>query len=572
MTLEHHTENQIPLNLLLLRTALSIHKSLHDQLIQLPHNRAKLPILNVLVSARERLQNLYVLSKWATSQSQISDLIDIFAWLREQNTLLSNTIGHLGGLKSALMPARMPQPDITTALQVLSLGAPSLPNYNYENIKLLNEDEINKLMKNLEVELALHMSKEELPPEFKKYQIKNGKVYFNLKGMFNCSLSLSNDKLILVDFNLGFKLHNNILIPACEQLQMAEFNALQNVVSQKLPNLKSLSTFLIDYSSTHKLQLLHKLLIQVRLGLYRNLIHSYDPKEKTIKLNYWNRINPPTIIISMNPLMYSWSLNSEVNMSQQEFLEEEDGSVNIQKLLQKLTQEHIIHDLNYLANNSKEISITNSPPFLTYHLTPTTSVQLSIHPFTGKFYFYHPTPLLNIIAQELNQSATFEVLERLRYRWSLDKLKRIVNASNWKNITNNLYTWTGWTDGCLVIDGGIDVQIKVKVGDWTWPIGTWSVIPNLSNINNQNKLLSPQILDSLESKATELINLLKYLPNYQVDYKIRDSPWGTVMIIRNESWLQIPGVEDAIVIGNGWVRMWDGKEKIMGVEVLKAGV
>lgn len=85
----------------------------------------KLRILNFAQDRRAQFIKILVLSQWSRQADAISKVIDLKVWLDGQKRVYDEASVWMGELKRILAPLKMPNPDLETALEVLSLGKAS---------------------------------------------------------------------------------------------------------------------------------------------------------------------------------------------------------------------------------------------------------------------------------------------------------------------------------------------------------------------------------------------------------------------------------------------------------------
>lgn len=85
----------------------------------------KLRILNFAQDRRAQFIKVLVLSQWSRQANAISKVIDLKVWLDGQKRIYEEASVWMGELKRILVPLKMPNPDLKTALEALSLGKAS---------------------------------------------------------------------------------------------------------------------------------------------------------------------------------------------------------------------------------------------------------------------------------------------------------------------------------------------------------------------------------------------------------------------------------------------------------------
>ena len=82
----------------------------------------------MLEFAQERRQQFVkalVLSQWSRQAEQVGKCIDLKVWLDAQRRTYNDAVGWVGELKRVVETTKMPNPDLHTALEALSLGKAS---------------------------------------------------------------------------------------------------------------------------------------------------------------------------------------------------------------------------------------------------------------------------------------------------------------------------------------------------------------------------------------------------------------------------------------------------------------
>lgn len=146
--IRHIRQGFIPISLLLTRLAQSTHNSLQDKIADLakmavPANalngnaafptsvaddssnenmRKKAAILNFTQDMHAKWVKALVITEWSRKSEMVSKLIDLKFHIDQQRILFDAALDNIVNVKRDLTFARMPSPDLKTALQVLSTG------------------------------------------------------------------------------------------------------------------------------------------------------------------------------------------------------------------------------------------------------------------------------------------------------------------------------------------------------------------------------------------------------------------------------------------------------------------
>lgn len=147
----HITTNFFPLPYILQRLAQKSHNDLQtviEELANMPmgpgavngnaagpgedsseaNQNKKAHLLNFVQDMHSKWVKALVMSEWSRKSGQVSKLIDLHAHILAQMQHYNGILDRMGHIKRNLYVARLPDPDIKTALQVLATGqAPWMP-------------------------------------------------------------------------------------------------------------------------------------------------------------------------------------------------------------------------------------------------------------------------------------------------------------------------------------------------------------------------------------------------------------------------------------------------------------
>lgn len=149
----HITEGFVPLSLLLTRLAQTTHNSLQDRIAEMAkmpvpasamngssshptqddgsneNMRKKVALLNFAQDMHGKWVKALVIAEWSRKSEMVSKLIDLKWHIDQQRILYDGMLDQIVNIKRDLTFARMPSPDLKTALQILSTGtAPWMPD------------------------------------------------------------------------------------------------------------------------------------------------------------------------------------------------------------------------------------------------------------------------------------------------------------------------------------------------------------------------------------------------------------------------------------------------------------
>ncbi len=101
----------------------------------------KMRMMKFTQDRRAQFIKLLVLTQWSRQGADVSKVIDLRAWLERERAYYDEAWISLGEMKRSLAGAKIPNPDIKTALEALSAGKVSgMPDVCQPSVLLLLED------------------------------------------------------------------------------------------------------------------------------------------------------------------------------------------------------------------------------------------------------------------------------------------------------------------------------------------------------------------------------------------------------------------------------------------------
>ncbi|KAK0765467.1 LOW QUALITY PROTEIN: hypothetical protein N5P37_001402 [Trichoderma harzianum] len=329
----HITQGFVPLSLLLTRLAQSTHNMLQDKIAEL----AKLPLpaaatngtTNYTQSApddtsgenlRKKAMLLHftqdmhakwvkalVIVEWSRKASMVSKLIDLKFHLDQQRILYDTALDSIINVRRDLTYARMPSPDLKTALQVLSTGtAPWMPDLQYIEPPPLTTEEQLRGIGDLDTLLSLRLNLDDfdkIPHQFRNYTIGSGRVTFKVAGEFEVDLTIADEdfekQFWFIDFRFAFR-------PAALSLPESLRTPLENCVNEALAKdgLTGCYQFLHEYVLTTKINELKRQALQLSRTSWTGTL-AVEPLNRALSIQYWTSRSPATglknwIIVAVN--------------------------------------------------------------------------------------------------------------------------------------------------------------------------------------------------------------------------------------------------------------------------------
>ncbi|KAB8204582.1 mediator of RNA polymerase II transcription subunit 14 [Aspergillus parasiticus] len=257
---------------------------------QSPENiRKKARILDFAHSKRAEFIKLLVLSQWSRQAADVSKLIDLQNFIRTRHQAYMGALQGIGDMKRDLVQAQVANPDLTTALEVLSKGkVSSMSDLGYKPPRsLTGKDTLKRLQKInriISVRLALYDS---VPRAFHSYSIHDGRVTFFVPNEFELDLSIGQEdessQLYFVDIRFLFN-------PSSPILKGRIFNEFDVKINDALRNdgLSGCFDLLHSLVLTNKINILFKQAMELARGLWYDVLR-VELLHRTLVVHYWTQ-------------------------------------------------------------------------------------------------------------------------------------------------------------------------------------------------------------------------------------------------------------------------------------------
>lgn len=449
-SLPHVTTNIIPLlNVLRFHTQEAF-KQIERLIEKLANTRTtssdisrKLSLVDLIVSIRQEFVKIYTLVKWAQRSKDVSKLIDLLNWLRNQEFYFEalsqgiNELNHFSG-------AKLPNSDIPLAIEVLVKGRPQLPSYNFIEKPPISPRTILRVLKDLNLALTARMAlTQDMPSRFhNNYAVKDGRIVITIPGEFQVSITVANDLIIddpadyhqspffFIDFAFLFGInpetslitHKNSKIVTA--LPKSSRQKLESVVNQVLLNqsLTGLYDVLHKYSVSFKLYLVSRQLKDLSVNSKWRGSFQFKYLSSLIIINYWNnqylsRNWKSFIEIGIDKkynLNFRWFKNGKYELNHDipdingSSLETEDAEdLSVDSILTSIVHKHSEKVMAKIHSQFIKVVSPDAASFITPHqlvieLTQRKTAILAINPLTGFLYFTDPSPIESQYQTKIN--------------------------------------------------------------------------------------------------------------------------------------------------------------------------
>ncbi|KAF2144483.1 uncharacterized protein K452DRAFT_222960 [Aplosporella prunicola CBS 121167] len=244
-------------------------------------------MLNWAWGEREKYVKLLVLSKWSRQAEEVSRMIDLQGWMHAQLDNYTNASLLMGQLKINTQTMKAPNPDLNTALEVLSTGkVPWMPDLGYLPPDPLTPQQMLKAVQNVNALLSIRINlHEELPRHMKDWTISSGRATFRVPSEFELDVSIADEEpaspFFIVDLRFIFTPKPEV--PDDWFRYFVEPHA--NIVLEK-SGLSGLYKWLHGFVLTHKIKTLQKQAEELSRTTWSNTLYIQEVHRSLI-VQYW---------------------------------------------------------------------------------------------------------------------------------------------------------------------------------------------------------------------------------------------------------------------------------------------
>ncbi|KAI1152169.1 mediator complex subunit MED14 [Nemania diffusa] len=496
--IQHITQGFVPMSRLLSRLAQQTHNQLEDEIMALakmpippsamngnPINadpslddgsaenlNKKVRILNFVQERHEEWVKALIIAHWSRRAEPVSKLIDLMHHINTTRNIYQESLDHMINIKRDITCFRIPNPDLRTALHVLSTGqAPWMPELNYIQPPQITPAEQMRWIENLNTLLSIRLNlddHENIPEQFQDFEIGSGRVTFKVPHEFEVDLTIADEdpekQFWFIDFRFAFQ-----PAPSEPSDRLREFLEYKvNEVLQK-DGLLGCYKFLHEFVLTHKITEYVRQAIDLSKGRWADMLQ-VERLRRAMAIHYWSGRQPQDsprsyIIMGVSSGKNAntvHSQNSQSRLSLRWFRDGtevkdvqfplDDETISTETLLNRVIGKHVEHILRsfYDKMQSQErfrkreailgISIVDDNPeesTLTMQLSHERCLKIKVAPITGTLLAMpqskHNFDLQTQLNKDAKRSITEQValLEKFRCSFTEDELSRRGKSRGW---------------------------------------------------------------------------------------------------------------------------------------------
>ncbi|KAI0515288.1 mediator complex subunit MED14 [Xylaria bambusicola] len=497
--IQHITQGFVPLSALLSRLSQQTHNQLGDEIMalakmslpsstmngntvgidvssddnSLENLNKKVRLLNFVQEKHGEWVKALIIANWSRKAQPVSKLIDLMHHINKTRAIYQGSLDYMINIKRDLTYARIPNPDLRTALHVLSTGqAPWMPELNYVQSPQITPEEQMRWIENLNTLLSIRLNLEDhenIPEQFQDFEIDSGRVTFRVPGEFEIDLTIADEdpekQFWFIDFRFAFQ-------PAPSELSDRLRDFLEMKVNEALQKdgLHGCYKFLHEFILTHKITEYVRQAMDLSKGRWADMLE-VERLRRAMAIHYWSGRQPldgPQSYIIMGvssgrEFSSSPNQNTSSRLTLRWFREGveikdiqfplDEPTISTELLLNRVIGQHIEHILrrfhdamkiqgrfvrreaslgiNIVNNNPGESALTiqlNHEQYLTLKVAPITGTLLAISPQSrGSF------DLQSQLNKDSRRPVTEHValLEKFRCYFVEDELNRRGKSRGW---------------------------------------------------------------------------------------------------------------------------------------------
>ena len=230
---------------------------------------------------------LLVLHDWFKKSRGIDQVIEISMWIHDQRMHFQQAADFIGNMKRELALWQVPNPDLRTAIEVLSNGrVSSLSDLGYVPPKPLSSGEMLRTLQDINILLCTRLSlQDQVPLPLSKYRIHDGRVTFTVPHEFELDLSVADEdpssQFYFIDFRYSFLQQSNFLKGRLHGDFAANIDSVLTT-----DGLRGCYDFLHDLTLSYKLSTLRKQAIDMARKQWSECLR-VDLINRTLVVQYW---------------------------------------------------------------------------------------------------------------------------------------------------------------------------------------------------------------------------------------------------------------------------------------------
>ncbi|KIO18827.1 hypothetical protein M407DRAFT_11687 [Tulasnella calospora MUT 4182] len=203
-------EGQLPFTQILDRIVQDAYANLTELAEVMPSfsdRERKTRLIQYAVNTRKQIIKVYAISKWARVADDVQKALDVMTFLVRSESKLTASRMVLGNVAGMLHSSQLRNADITSALDILTSGTyqglptvikmsrldiTSRPKETFQDYQRISDEEVVSTLRTLNDAILYRLRfRDIVPVSMNDYQVQDGRVCFQVPGLFEVTLTLT---------------------------------------------------------------------------------------------------------------------------------------------------------------------------------------------------------------------------------------------------------------------------------------------------------------------------------------------------------------------------------------------
>ncbi|OKL55638.1 hypothetical protein UA08_09101 [Talaromyces atroroseus] len=247
----------------------------------------RIRILDFTQAKRTEFIKLLVLSQWSRQAVDVSKLIDLQNFIRTRHGAYQTAVQRVADMKRDLVRAQVANPDLQTALEVLTTGrVADMPEFGYKPPKPLSSRRLLATLQRINRIISTRLvTCEDIPISLHNYWVHDGRVTFAVQGGFELDLSIAEEDVSSQFYFIDLRF---LFSPSSPIPKGRFFNELDLQINNilKTKGLKGCFDFIHNLVLVNKINILFKQAIDLSRGQWTGALR-VELLHRTLVVHYW---------------------------------------------------------------------------------------------------------------------------------------------------------------------------------------------------------------------------------------------------------------------------------------------
>uniref|UniRef100_A0A093VTX9 Mediator of RNA polymerase II transcription subunit 14 n=1 Tax=Talaromyces marneffei PM1 TaxID=1077442 RepID=A0A093VTX9_TALMA len=425
----------------------------------------RIRILEFAQTKRTEFIKLLVLSQWSRQAVDVSRLIDLQNFIRTRHFAYQTAVQRVADMKRDLVRAQVANPDLQTALEVLTTGRVSnMPEFGYKPPKPLSSRRLLATLQRINRIISTRLvTSDSIPSSLNEYQVHDGRVTFSVHGEFELDLSIAEEDVTSQFYFIDIRF---LFTPSSPIPKGRFFNELDSQINGilKTKGLTGCFDFIHNLVLANKINILFKQAMSLSRGQWTGALR-VELLHRTLVVHYWPDKSGPKSWLEIGAhsgshqrqkvsyLALRWIREGkECDFSQIHF---DTESLSMESILRSVIAIHSSHILravyerlrtqNLFANHRLSINMQMSKTEpgncrLNVQLTETRYLNASLEPVSGAMCIHTiPSLLCRLDKGSTSDDDFVNRISRLRCIAAMEEIESDAKIFGWESVDHRKF-------------------------------------------------------------------------------------------------------------------------------------